>query len=201
MISTSILKLQGDNEKIKKINDSDTDMIHFDVMDGVFVSNKTKYENLPVLTKPIDIHLMVEDVYKYVNKYLYLNPSYITFHLEVNQNIDDFIYYIKEKNIKVGIAIKPNTRVEEIIPYLDKIDLVLVMTVEPGEGGQVFMKEMIPKIKKLKKLQDNYSFKIEVDGGINKATLKLCDADIYVVGSFITNSDTPNKIIRELKGI
>lgn len=201
MISTSILKLQEDPDKIKIIDDSDTDMIHFDVMDGVFVSNKTNYKNLPILTKPIDIHLMVEDVYQYVDDYLYLNPTYITFHFEVKENIENLISYIKEKNIKVGMAIKPNTKVEEMMSYLDKIDLVLVMTVEPGEGGQTFMEEMIPKIKKLKQLQKQYDFKIEVDGGINKNTIKKCDADIYVVGSYITNSNTPNKIIKELKSI
>ena len=201
MISTSILKLQKDYEKIRIINESDTDMIHFDVMDGKFVSNQTKYENLPILTKPIDIHLMVEDVYEYINKYLYLNPTYITFHAEIKENIDDIISYIKSKNIKVGIAIKPNTKIEEVISYLDKIDLILVMTVEPGEGGQPFMKDMIPKINDLRKLQKKHNFKIEVDGGINKDTIKLCDADIYVVGSYITNSNMPNKMIKQLKNI
>ena len=201
MISTSILKLQNDSEKIKVINKSETDMIHFDVMDGIFVSNKTRYDKLPFLTKPVDIHLMVEDVRTYVDKFMYLKPNSITFHLEIHDDINNIISYIKEKNIKVGIAIKPETKVEELLPYLDQIDLVLVMTVSPGAGGQPFMKEMIPKVKELRKLQQKHHFQIEVDGGINDKTIKLCDADIYVVGSYITNSDYPNEIIKYLKSI
>lgn len=201
MIATSILKLQESKEKIQKIDQSQTDLIHFDVMDGKFVQNKTNYQNLPEFTKPIDIHLMVEDVKKYVDAFSYLHPKNITFHIEINNNIDEIITYIKEKGFKVGLAIKPKTSIEQLLPYLDKIDVVLVMTVEPGAGGQKFMKDMIPKINTLKKMQKDYQYLIEVDGGINKDTKELCNADIFVVGSYITDSDHPNDMIRNLKSI
>lgn len=198
MIATSILNLQNHLEKIKEVDQSDTDLIHLDIMDGVFVENKTNYSELPDFEKKLDIHFMVEDVGKYVNEYIKLNPEYITFHVEV-ENVLENIQYIKNKNCKVGLSIKPNTDIEKIIPYLSMIDLVLVMTVEPGKGGQKFLNEMISRIDYLKSLQKEYHYVLEVDGGINDETISLCNADIYVVGSYITSAKDMGYQIHQLK--
>ena len=122
-----------------------------------------------------------------------LNPLFITFHYEINDSIIDVINYIKKFNIKVGLSIKPSTKVEQIIPYLPYLDLVLVMSVEPGAGGQTFIMNTVDKIKKLKELKGNYL--IEVDGGINDNTINLVsDADIIVVGSYITSGNYEERI-------
>ena len=121
------------------------------------------------------------------------NPEFITFHYEVNLDIMDIINYIKKFNIKVGLSIKPNTKIEEIIPYLPYLDLVLVMSVEPGLGGQQFIVNSVDKIKKLKELKGDYL--IEVDGGINDSTISLVkDVDIAVIGSYITSGNYEEKI-------
>ena len=207
-LSVSILGIKKDaKENIKKFNKLDVDYLHIDVMDGKFVSNKTdKFdlvkEKLEGTTKKLDVHLMVEDVIEYVKKYKDLKPEYITFHYEVNDDINRIIDIIKEHNIKVGIAIKPATDPSLILPYIDKIDLVLVMTVEPGKGGQKFMKDMDYKIKDLIEIRKNghLNFKIEVDGGINNETIDLVkDVNISVVGSYITNSDNYNEKVKKLR--
>ena len=128
-----------------------------------------------------------------IDKYAKLNPLFITFHYEINDSIIDVINYIKKFNIKVGLSIKPSTKVEQIIPYLPYLDLVLVMSVEPGAGGQTFIMDTVDKIKKLKELKGNYL--IEVDGGINDNTINLVsDADIIVVGSYITSGNYEERI-------
>lgn len=195
-LSVSILGIKDDLEKIKKIENSKTNYIHLDIMDGKFVDNKV--DMLKKYNKPLDIHLMVENVESYVNLYKTLEPVYITFHIEALKNPVDMINYLHTQNIKVGLSICPNTDVDTLIPYLDKIDLVLVMSVNPGHGGQQFMDSSLSKIEKLYELrkQNNYHYKIEVDGGINDKTIFLIQkADIAVVGSYITKSnDYENKI-------
>ena len=207
LLSTSYLSIKNDLEnKLIKLDKTSTDYIHVDVMDGKFVPNETlKFNELYLifnrLNKPFDVHLMVDDVYSYIDEYTKINPEYITFHLEVKQEIDNLIEYIKNKNIKVGISIKPNTSINELIPYLDKIDLVLVMSVEPGKGGQAFIKNSTDKINELNKIRknNNYNYVIEVDGGINNDTIDYAqNADIVVSGSFITNSDNYEKRIEQL---
>ncbi len=192
MISVSILGIKEDKKNnYKKIDNTNCDYIHLDIMDGIFVKNKVDYNEEYLFKKKLDIHLMVEDVKSYIEKYKKLNPQYITFHLEVKQNINELINLIKDNNIKVGISIKPNTTINEIIPYLSLIDLVLVMSVEPGKGGQEFIDSSIYKINELKRIKEekNFNYLIEVDGGINKDTInKVKNADIKVVGSYITNS-------------
>lgn len=192
MISVSILGIKEDKKNnYKKIDNTNCDYIHLDIMDGIFVKNKVDYNEEYLFKKKLDIHLMVEDVKSYIEKYKKLNPQYITFHLEVKQNINELINLIKDNNIKVGISIKPNTSINEIIPYLSLIDLVLVMSVEPGKGGQEFIESSIYKINELKRIKEekNFNYLIEVDGGINKDTInKVKNADIKVVGSYITNS-------------
>lgn len=190
-ISASFLTID-DIKNLNKLVDSDIDYLHLDIMDGIFVNNKNEVLNVPN-KKPLDIHLMVSDVYKYIDKYKNLKPLFITFHYEVNIDILDIIKYIKKFNIKVGLSIKPETKVEEIIPYLPYLDLVLVMSVNPGMGGQKFIIETVDKIKKLKGLKGNYL--IAVDGGINNETIKYVKAaDIIVVGSYITSGNYEERI-------
>lgn len=204
-ISTSILSIQEEKEKnIKKLGLTSTDYIHLDVMDSNFVPNKVDFidqqDTLLETKKPLDIHFMVEDVEAYVEKYKGFNPTYMTFHIEVNKDIPTLIQKIK-RICKVGISIKPNTEVKQIESFLKDIDLVLVMSVEPGKGGQKFMEDIVSKIDELYLLreQNNYHFEIEVDGGINCETIKrISKCDIAVVGSYITNSDDYEKQIRNL---
>lgn len=204
-ISVSILGIKDKlKENINKLNKLNIDYIHLDIMDGKFVSNiNDDYELLKSSLidnkKKLDIHLMVENIAYYIEKYKSLNPTFITFHYELG-NIKSIIKLIKDNNIGVGISIKPSTDVLLLLPYLDSVDLVLVMTVEPGKGGQTFM-DMSEKIKDLQEIKEkyNYNFKIEVDGGINNETIKKVNADIAVVGSYITSSNDYKERIEKLK--
>ncbi len=197
-ISASFLSIKDNlKENINYLTKCDIDYLHLDIMDGIFVKNKTwdilEIKNLINYNKPLDVHLMVSDVYKYIDEYQELKPEFITFHYEVDLDIMEVINYIKKYNIKVGLAIKPNTKINEIIPYLPFIDLILVMSVEPGEGGQQFIIDSINKIKELKELKGD--FLIEIDGGINIDTVSLIsDVDIAVVGSYITSGNYEEKI-------
>lgn len=199
-ISGSILGIKNKSvEEIKKFYNSGIDLIHIDVMDGIFVPNKSlEYEetkNITTEDELLDVHLMVDDVKKYVNDYIKLKPNNITFHIENKENTIELINYIKNNNIKVGIAIKPSTDIKEIIPYLDMVDLVLVMTVEPGLGGQKLLENTLYKIDELYELKDKYQFEIEADGGINLDTIEyLKKLDIAVIGSYITNGNYHEQI-------
>ena len=184
-------------EELAKLDSLDVDYIHLDVMDGIFVENKTytyeEFYNITRLTtKPKDIHLMVSDVKKYIDEFSKMNPEFLTFHYEAVSEVGSVINYIKDLGIKVGMSIKPSTDVAEIAKYLPYLDLVLVMSVEPGKGGQSFIEESTKKIEQLYNLREkeNYNYVIEVDGGINDTTIKKCyKADICVVGSFITKQN------------
>lgn len=201
-IAASYLSIKEDlKENISKLTDSNIDYLHVDVMDGKFVENKTldyqQIENIVNDKKPLDVHLMVEDVKDYIDLYKNLNPYFITFHYEINYDIMSLVMYLKENNIKVGLSINPDTKVECIIPYLPFIDLVLVMSVVPGKGGQKFIENSIEKINKLIELRDkfNYEYLVEVDGGINDKTISLVkNVDIAVVGSYITNGDYQERL-------
>ena len=184
-------------EEVTKLSNLDIDYLHLDVMDGIFVENKTYtceefYNITRFTTKPKDVHLMVSDVKRYIDEYSNLNPEFITFHYEAASEISSVINYIHEKGIKVGISIKPSTEVSEIVDYLNYIDLVLVMSVDPGKGGQAFIEDSVRKINQLYDVREKQGFNyvIEVDGGINNNTIKLCDkVDIAVVGSYITKQN------------
>lgn len=201
-IAASFLSIQDNmKENIEKLTNTNIDYLHVDIMDGVFVPNKTwnieEIKKIISLKKPLDVHLMVQDVYKYIDQFSQLKPSFLTFHYEIEHDIMDVVAYIKKLGIPVGISIKPNTRVESIYPFLPFIDLVLIMSVEPGRGGQTFQEQSIDKIEKLSifREKNHLSYVIEVDGGINDCTIPFVSkADIAVVGSYITNGNYEERI-------
>lgn len=180
------------------------DYIHIDVMDGKFVENKSfslgdivKFTKFT--TKPFDVHLMVKNPDKYIDELSTLNTSYITFHYESVKKPLDVINHIKNNGIKAGIAIKPNTNVKDIFPLLKDVDLVLVMTVEPGASGQTFMESMLYKIEALRKEIDEkgYNTIISVDGGVNDCNidiLKTRKVDMVVSATYLLSGNTEDKI-------
>lgn len=204
-LSTSILSIKDDidiKENIKKLIDYKIDYLHLDIMDGEFVTNKTWNIDdikkiLPGDLNNLDVHLMVYDLERYINDFAILNPQYITFHLEATNCPQKYINLIKQKNIKVGISVKPNTDLNSLKPILKDVDLVLIMSVEPGYGKQKFLNSAIERIDTLYKWREesNYSYVIEIDGGINKDTIDYCrKCDIVVVGSYITSNDYETSI-------
>ena len=206
-ISASFLSCKDVVLGLKKLNDTDVDYIHVDIMDGKFVKPKTmpfrEMKNIYKYTsKRLDVHLMVEDPKKYIPLYAELNTEYITFHLEVDQDIEECLKLIKSYSIKSGLSIKPNTEVKELIPYLPYLDMILVMSVEPGYGGQKFIENSTRKIEEVSELLKAYNSKavINVDGGINLETKGYCSkADILTAGSYIVNSDDFQEKITSLR--
>lgn len=190
-VSGSFLSNNDKLYEINRLNNSNVDYIHFDVMDGKFVSNKNiTVSELPKLIdnvkKKIDIHFMVSNPDKYIEKICYYNIEYITIHYEI-KNLEDYIDKIKNYGFKVGIAIKPETDIEKIYYLLDKVNLVLIMSVGPGKSGQKFI-DVSDKINKLKQeiINRKLNVKISVDGGINEEVLTYVkEADILVSSSFI----------------
>lgn len=207
-VSASFLSSYYIEDDIMKLNDTDVDFIHVDVMDGKFVKNKTlpfrAMKNIYKFTsKRLDVHLMVTSPKKYIKKYAQLNTEYITIHLELEEDIHSLLNLIHNYGIKAGLAIKPYTPIEQLYPYLDDIDMVLFMSVEPGMGGQEFMPEVLIKIKEFKRKlkEEKRKIVINVDGGINLDNCrKLRQADIIVSGSCITNSDNFQETIKRLRG-
>lgn len=196
-LSISILNSKDKKEIINLLNKTKISYIHLDVMDGDFVSQKSlsieEIKNLSELsTKKLDIHLMVSNPLEYIEKIGKLsNIEYITIHLEINKDIKKILSQIKTYGYKCGLSIKPNTDLRTLLPYLADLDLILLMTVEPGLGGQPFIETSPERLKRLKAMTGD-NIKIEVDGGINNLTIKeVVDADIAVVGSYITTSDNP----------
>ena len=207
-ISVSYLSSKYSKEEtIRLIEATDADYIHVDLMDGGFKKKKnfTISEVLSLLEKhikPLDIHLMVFDPIIYISDLAKLKPKYITFHVEATKDIVKTIEEIRKQGIGVGLSIKPNTDLYELMPYLSLVDLVLLMSVEPGAGGQEFISSSVERLKELLEYrrQNNLSFQIEMDGGINKDTIKqVADLDIVVSGSFVCKSDHYQERINELK--
>ena len=200
-ISPSILSAdfsQLGNE-IKRLEECGADMIHVDVMDGHFVPNLTIGPPVIKALKKqssivFDVHLMISPVHKHIKDYADAGADIITIHPEATENLKSSILKIKELNKKVGISLNPNTKTEVILGYLDQIDLILIMSVNPGFGGQKFMPEVLEKIKELKKIKDEkkFNFDIEIDGGINFDNSKLAieaGANILVSGTTIFKSN------------
>lgn len=209
MVSASILSIK-DNLKlsIKELSKTPIDFIHLDIMDGKFVSNTTysidDAKKIIDNSKKLDVHLMVNDIEKYVLDFSTLNPEFITFHYEATSNIKYYIDLIKSLSIKVGIAINPETDVRVLDEYLKDIDLVLIMSVKPGAGGQKFIPSSIDKVKYLMEMKrdNNYSYLVSIDGGVNSDTIKDINTDIVVVGSFLTNGnymDNYNKLKENMR--
>ena len=205
LIGVSFLKnTNGERQTILDIDKSEADYIHVDVMDGVFVNNNTFsceefIDLLQGVNKPLDIHLMVEHPMEYIKEFVKLNPKYITFHVEIKDDIREIINYLHMHNIKVGIALNPDTRIYSVIPYLHNVDLVLVMSVYPGQGGQSFIEQSVNKINELKAIGKKYHYLINVDGGINNETIKKVNSDMAVSGSYVVSSSDYNERIALLK--
>ena len=197
IISPSILGGSFSNMEmiISELEQSKAEYIHFDVMDGDFVPNLTFgpqfIADLRVKTKKIfDVHLMIKRVGKFLDNYIEAGSNIITFHYEIDEDLNEIIKRIKDNKIKVGIALKPKTPWEEIKGYLHNVDQVIIMTVEPGFGGQSFMIDQINKIEDISNYvkENNLDVNIEIDGGVNYETGKLCinaGANILVAGSFL----------------
>lgn len=205
MISASFLSIKENiKENIMLLDQTNIDYIHLDIMDGNFVPNKTNNDQIIKMTKltnhPLDAHLMVSDL-NLIDEFINLKPTYLTIHVELDTDIKLIIDKIKKNGIKAGLSIKPNTKLDALKPYLNDIDLVLVMMVDPGMGGQKLLPEVITKLNELNKLQKNYNFKIEVDGGINIDNIKYLNADIYVIGSYITNSSNYKETVNRIKEV
>ncbi len=206
-VSVSFLSSKNIPQDLRKLNDTDVDFIHVDIMDGKFVKNKTmpfsEMKNIYKYTsKRLDVHLMVEKPSKYIPLYAELNTEFITFHVEVEEDIVACLELIKSYSIKCGLAISPDTKISELIPYLPYLDEIIVMSVVPGEGGQEFIRSTESRIQELRDLIDSYQFPIliNVDGGLNNETCKYCSlADIITCGSYITNSDNFQEKITSLR--
>jgi len=208
-ISCSILNSLNRLADVEKINKTKIDYIHIDVMDGKFVLNKQyKIDEIikinDISLKKLDVHLMVENPISYIDKLALCNIEYITFHEEVNKDKLSLIKTIKSYGFKCGISIKPNTSIETIYKYLNDIDLILIMSVEPGLGGQAFIENTYEKIVNLKKeiAKRNSKAIIEVDGGINLENikkLKEIKTDICVIGSYLTKDGNIIKNYENLK--
>lgn len=182
-------------DEIKRTENSGADMLHLDIMDGIFVTNLSF--GVPVVAQlrkltdiTFDTHLMTQDPIRLIEKFAKAGSDYITFHIESDSNVKDTIKLIKSFGVKAGLSVKPKTPIEEVYPYLDDLDLVLIMTVEPGYGGQSFMSDMLPKISALREeiTKRKLDTIIEIDGGINDETAKLSvenGADALVAGTYL----------------
>ena len=212
-IAPSILSanLMHMHDEIQSIDKNGSEYIHIDVMDGHYVDNLTFGANMvksirPITQKVLDVHLMITPVKKYIEEYIKAGSDIISFHPEADNNSKDIIKQIKSANLKAGIAVHPRISIKDIAEFLDLIDMVIVMTVVPGFGGQKFMHSEINKIIELANIRKerNLHYEIEVDGGINSETAQICkdaNADVLVAGSYIFSSGKENykKMIDSLR--
>lgn len=204
-VSVSILKEKDNIKKvIEKINNTNADYIHLDIMDGSITENKSfsisDFKDINEYNKKLlDIHIMSSNLDKQINDFIKINPSIISFQIENCDDIKKYIDLIKSNNIKIGLALDLNTDISSVIPFLDYIDLVLIMSVKIGYSSQKFDNRIISKIKKIRKIKKDII--IEVDGGINNQTVKIVKkyTDIVVSGSYIINSEDYNESILLLR--
>ncbi len=208
LLSCDFLRL---GEEINKAQNSGSDMIHFDVMDGMFVNNISF--GIPLLASaqkcaniPLDVHLMINEPIRYVDAFAENGADIITFHAEACSDVLATIEKIRSRNIKVGIAIKPNTPLDSVMEYVKLVDMVLVMTVEPGFGGQSFIYETMDKVSKLRKYSDDNSLSldIQVDGGINADTVATAieaGANVIVSGTYLFKSEDMAGEIKKIKAL
>ncbi|MBQ9530492.1 MAG: ribulose-phosphate 3-epimerase [Eubacterium sp.] len=204
-ISPSILASDYANLERELKSISNSDLIHIDVMDGHFVPNITI--GAPVIKAlkkvcniPFDVHLMISNPIDYIDDFASAGADIICFHTESNSDIEKTVDKILSLGKKAALAVKPKTDIGVVLPYLDKLSMVLVMTVEPGFGGQSFMEEVMPKIEKIREI--NKEIDIEVDGGINEETVKIASragANVFVAGSSVFKSEVPNEMITLLR--
>lgn len=203
ILTANFLKLEEELESIKS-----ADIFHIDIMDGHFVPNISFGPFITSLintfNKPLDIHLMVSDPLFWIEKFNFENVHNLTFHFEANKDIVSIINKIKSLGKKVGVSIKPNTKIDVLFDYINQIDVILIMSVEPGFGGQKFIPSSLDKIKALKEYRqkNNLNYIIEVDGGVdntNISLLKESGADLVVAGSYIFNQEDREKAINSLR--
>lgn len=193
-------------QEVQEVYSYGAQYLHIDVMDGHFVPNitlgPTVFKHLrPHIPMVFDVHLMITNPQKYIKDFVQAGADVITFHFEVVSNIKEVIELIKSYNIKAGLSIKPHTDVRVLEPYLGDLDLILVMSVEPGFGGQKFMPIALDKIRYLKTRQQEFRYLIEVDGGINQETGKMCveaGADILVAGNYIFTAKSRKEAVESL---
>ena len=206
-IAVSYLGVKHIGSTLMELDKTDVDFIHVDVMDGKYVQNKTmsfnELKKIGYYTKKrLDVHLMVMKPLNYIDDYASLNVASMSVHLDIRNNVAEVLERIKEYGIKAGIALNPGDDIDKIIPYLDKIDQILVMSVNPGLPGQTFIEDVLPKIDALRDLINKQNLKItlSVDGGVNlENCAKLSNVDIIVSGSCITKSDNYQDTITKLR--
>ncbi len=198
-------------KEIERMDKAGADYMHLDVMDGHFVPNITF--GAPVIktvrkftNKPFDVHLMISEPLRYIDDFADAGADIITFHIECDSDIDQTIDKIKSRGVKAGLVIKPKTEASAVFEYLEKLDMVLVMTVEPGFGGQSFMEDMLPKVLQLKAecKRRGIDLPVEVDGGIGEATIAKAAAagvDICVAGTAVFKAENAEEAISQLKGL
>ncbi len=208
ILSADFVNLERD---IRKLSETGVDYVHVDVMDGIFVPNITI--GIPVVAAirritalPLDVHLMIDRPIRYIDQFCKAGSDLLTVHVEADtpENTLEALKKIRANGVRAAVSIKPNTPAEAVLPFLPLCDLILMMTVEPGFGGQAFMEHLMPKLRQLRAYIDaeNPACELEVDGGVNEVTAKICranGANVLVAGSAYFKSADPAAFVRALK--